>query len=111
MPFTSWSDAPSRERPGNRVLRVLNSDRATLLRVEHHGPAMHERHAHDESEQISVLLEGQMEFTVGEETRIVRPGDVVIVPPGIPHATRVAAGVEAVALEYFTPPRQDLRTT
>ncbi len=108
MPFYRWGDLPGSERPGNRVLRKVKSDHATILRVEHHGPAAHEAHVHDECDQISSLLEGEMEFTVAGDTRIVRPGELVVVPAGVVHGTRVPAGVKAVALEVFTPPRRDL---
>ncbi len=108
MPFYRWSDIPGQERPGNRVSRRVGTDHATLARVEHHGPAAHAPHVHEENDQISTLLEGEMEFTVGAETRIVRPGEVVIVPAGTLHGTRVPAGVNTVALEVFAPPRKDL---
>ena len=44
-------------------------------------------HVHPE-EQISIVREGEMEFTVGEVTRVVRPGDVIVMPPNVPHAGR-----------------------
>lgn len=109
MPFYNWDRLPGQERLGNRTVRMVISDRATVLRVEHVGPAAHELHVHEESEQISSLLEGEMEFTVGEEIRTVRPGDLVVVPAGVWHGTRVPAGGRAVALEVFTPPRSDLK--
>jgi len=109
MPFYSWEEMPRREQPGNRKSRMIVSDQATVLRVEHFGPAEHKPHVHEESEQICSLLEGEMEFTLGEETRTVRPGDVVVVPAGVRHSTRVAPGVKALALEVFAPPRRDLK--
>ena len=42
MPFYRWEDIPSRDRPGNRVLRMVSTDHATILRVEHHGPVAHQ---------------------------------------------------------------------
>lgn len=107
MPFYNWNEIPNHDRPGNRVLRMVSSDHAVVLRVEHVGPAAHEPHIHEESEQISSLLEGEMEFTLGEEVRVVRPGDIVVVPAGLLHGTRVPAGVRTVALEFFSPPRPD----
>ncbi len=109
MPYYSWSQMPCRERLGNRTLRLLCSDRSTVLMVEHVGPAMHGPHVHEESEQICSLLEVEMELTLGDETRTVRPGDIVVVPAGVAHGTRVPAGVKAVALEFFSPPRHDLK--
>jgi mannose-6-phosphate isomerase-like protein (cupin superfamily) len=45
------------------------------------GPRLH-RHAYEE---IFVILEGQARFTVGSETIDARPGQVLIVKPGVAH--------------------------
>ena len=45
------------------------------------GPRVH-RHPYEE---VFVVLEGEATFTLGEEERIVRAGDVVVAPPGVAH--------------------------
>lgn len=63
-------------------------------------------HAHVE-EQIFVMLEGELEMELGGEIRIMRPGDVALIPSWTPH--RVTAGAEAAyQLDIFSPPRQGL---
>ena len=47
-----------------------------------HGPSLH-RHPYEE---VFVVQEGEATFTAGGEERIVRAGEVVIVPAGVPHA-------------------------
>lgn len=60
-------------------------------------------HAHPE-EQISIVREGHMEITIGETTRMVRPGDVIIFPPDVPHSGTTFD--EACRLiDIFSPPR------
>ncbi len=49
-----------------------------------HGPRLH-RHPYDET---WVVIEGNLAFEAGEERLAARPGDVVIVPPGVPHRFR-----------------------
>jgi mannose-6-phosphate isomerase-like protein (cupin superfamily) len=48
------------------------------------GPRLH-RHAYDE---VFVVLEGEATYTLGDETRVVHPGEVVVAPAGVPHAFR-----------------------
>ena len=109
MPFYRWEQLPRLERPGNRTLRMVNGANSTVLRVEHIGPAAHEPHIHEDSEQITTILEGEMEYTLGDEVRTIRPGDIVVVPAGLRHGTRVPAGIRTVAIEFFSPPRTDLK--
>lgn len=60
-------------------------------------------HTHLE-EQIVVVLDGEFEYEVGGERRVMRKGDVAMIPPWVPHGAFV--GDQAcVELEVFTPPR------
>jgi mannose-6-phosphate isomerase-like protein (cupin superfamily) len=46
------------------------------------GPSLH-RHPYEE---VFVVLEGEATFTLGEEQRVARAGEVVVAPAGVPHA-------------------------
>jgi mannose-6-phosphate isomerase-like protein (cupin superfamily) len=46
-----------------------------------HGPRLH-RHPYDET---WIVLEGALTFQAGEEILPAGPGDVVVVPPEVPH--------------------------
>ena len=61
-------------------------------------------HWHDE-EQIAFVLEGALEFTVAGETRTLRRGDAVVIPPNVPHAADVLEDSEV--LDAFAPVRDD----
>ncbi|GAC1404103.1 MAG: hypothetical protein NVSMB52_17940 [Chloroflexota bacterium] len=63
-------------------------------------------HAHSE-EQIALVLEGELEFEVNGETRVLGPGMVVVIPPGAPHAAR-SLDAPCRAVDIFNPPRQAL---
>ncbi len=45
------------------------------------GPRLH-KHTYDET---WVVIEGNLTFQAGEEQLKAGPGDIVIVPPGVPH--------------------------
>jgi quercetin dioxygenase-like cupin family protein len=63
-------------------------------------------HAHDE-EQIAYVIEGELEFEVGDETRTLRPGMAVVIPANTPHSARTY-DTACLALDVFGPPRQGL---
>lgn len=64
-------------------------------------------HAHPE-EQMGTILEGEYEFELNGVRRLCRPGDVYVVPPGVPHGARTFDR-PCVALDVFAPPRGGFR--
>jgi len=64
-------------------------------------------HQHPE-EQIGTMLEGEYEFEMNGEKRMIRPGDVYVVPPNVPHAARTY-DKGCVAVDIFSPPRSGFR--
>ena len=64
-------------------------------------------HSHPH-EQMGLLLSGRAEFTVGEVTTILGPGDMWRIPGGVVHRVR-ALDAPVVALDVFHPVRDDYR--
>jgi quercetin dioxygenase-like cupin family protein len=64
------------------------------------------RHWHDE-EQISFVLEGEFEFEIGDDKRIVRRGEAIVIPPNVPHAARTFDS-SCLEVDVFYPPRKGL---
>ena len=57
-------------------------------------------------EQIGTVLKGSLELTIGDEKKVVKPGDAWCVPSNVVHRARCLE--EAVeVLECFSPPRED----
>lgn len=65
-------------------------------------------HQHDEHEQMGFLVSGVMGFKVGDEERILRPGDYYHAPKGVAH-NAWTLDEPAVLLDVFSPPREDLK--
>lgn len=59
-------------------------------------------HSHA-NEELIYVLEGTLRFTVGGETRDLRPGDSMTTPTGVAHAFSNPHGVTARALVINTP--------
>lgn len=64
-------------------------------------------HSHPH-EQMGLLLEGELTFTIGGETKKLLPGDMWRIPGGVVH-TAVAGEMPTVALDVFHPIREDYR--
>lgn len=106
--FTSWKHIPGQQRSPSRVLKLISTDKVSIGQVSHQGPSFHEHHSHQDFEQITIVIEGRMTFSCGDEERVLGPGDIVYVPAGTPHGVSVRKGDHAVTLEIFSPSRTDL---
>jgi quercetin dioxygenase-like cupin family protein len=58
-------------------------------------------------EQTSTILEGRFEFRVGEEVRECGPGEVAVIPGGVPHSGM--ALTDCRIMDIFSPVREDYR--
>jgi quercetin dioxygenase-like cupin family protein len=107
VPFYDTTNRTSKELvPGltirpfwgeNLLIGVVNIEPNTVL------PS----HSHPH-EQCSYVLEGELEFILGGERRLIHPGDLVIIPGGTEHF--VIAGSQPVRmLDIFSPVREDLK--
>jgi len=62
-------------------------------------------HSHPH-EQMGILLEGKLEFIIGNQRHLLKPGDMWRIPGGVVHSA--IAGSEPVkALDVFSPVRED----
>ncbi|MBZ8118748.1 cupin domain-containing protein [Roseovarius sp. LXJ103] len=51
-------------------------------------------HAH--RAQWGSVIEGEIEMTIGDETKIYGPGDSYFIPEGVTHSARIAAGSRVI---------------
>ena len=56
-------------------------------------------------EQINHVLQGALKFFVDEKEVVVHAGEILCIPPHVPH--EVITLEDSVALDIFNPPRQD----
>jgi quercetin dioxygenase-like cupin family protein len=106
MKTVKVSDAPARELfPGYRA-RLVHSDRMTFSYVDVDAGASFAEHDHPH-EQVIHLLEGDFEVTVDGESRVMRAGEVAVVPPNARH--RGTAITRCRILDAFCPARDDYK--
>jgi quercetin dioxygenase-like cupin family protein len=87
------------------VGRVVESEGMSFSVIELEPDTLVPEHRHV-NEQVGVLVQGAMEFRVGEETRSLGPGATWRIPANVPHEVR--SGPDgAIAVEAFAPRRAD----
>lgn len=67
--------------------------------------AVVEEHSHPH-EQVGMVVEGRAHFFVGDEDRILGPGDMYTIPGNVKHRV-VGLGEGAKAIDIFHPIRED----
>ena len=92
--------------PGTEI-RVAYGDKIMLSFVELKPGGVVPMHSHPH-EQGGICLEGALEFTIGDETRIIRKGEGWMIPGGVLHSVR-ALETGAYALDIFYPHREDYK--
>ena len=87
--------------------RLCTGDNVMLSFVEMQEGSEVPDHAHPE-EQAGYMLEGKLRLRIGDDERVIGPGEVYIVPGNVSHSATVVEGPMRV-LDIFGPPRDDYR--
>ncbi len=85
------TNLPRADVPGERVRAyLLQGERKQVVFVafDDDADAPEESHA----AQWVVVLDGEVELTIGAETNTFRKGDTYSIPAGVPHGARVKGG-------------------
>lgn len=91
--------------PGSRV-RFVHTDHLSIAYWDFEAGAVLPLHSHPH-EQVTSLVAGMLELTVGEETRLLRAGAIVMIDGKVPHAGRAVTPCRVI--DVFYPPRDDYK--
>jgi quercetin dioxygenase-like cupin family protein len=64
------------------------------------------KHVHEE-EQIVIVLDGEFNFDLDGDVKVMRPGDVAVIPAWVPHGAWTT-DTHCVEVDVFCPPRETL---
>jgi quercetin dioxygenase-like cupin family protein len=84
--------------------KVVSGEREMLVQVYVKRGCLVPMHAHD-SEQMTYVLQGALKFLVGGDEITVREGEVLLIPPGVPH--QAEALDDTFELDVFSPIRPE----
>jgi quercetin dioxygenase-like cupin family protein len=87
------------------VSRGVHGEKLTMTLLELEAGKGVPEHSHV-NEQVGVLVDGSVTFTIGEETAELAQGAIWVIPAHVPHS--VVTGPEgAIIVEAFAPARDD----
>src|SRR5689334_10756900 len=84
--------------------QIFYGEQLMVMRVSFTKAAVAQAHAHH-NEQLSVVLTGEVEFTLGDEKKVLQAGDALSIPGNVVHSA--TALVDSELIECFTPLRED----
>jgi quercetin dioxygenase-like cupin family protein len=99
-----WDDIIEEQINPLIARRFITAERLTLARFELKRGSIVPQHAH-ENEQVSYIISGALKFIVDGSPVVVRGGEVLQIPPNVPHAAEAIE--DTLAIDVFTPVRQD----
>ncbi len=102
----NWKDIKGfQARPG-AIRRVFSGEKSMMVLNEIQPFAKTDIHSHPH-EQIVYIVEGNCDFYYDKEVFPMGPGDLVVVPPNVPHTVKVKGDKPVLNLDVFTPIRED----
>lgn len=102
-----WDDMPKEKLSDFIERRIVTGEKVMLTHVYLKKGAVVPMHAHY-NEQITYILEGKIKFWIEHEDAepiIIGPGEVLTLPPNIPH--KAEAVEDTLDVDIFSPPRED----
>ena len=106
MYFQNLDEISEREIVAGYRARFIHTEKLTLAYWTVEAGAALPEHSHPH-EQIANVLEGEFELTVDGESQIMIPGQVAVIPGGVPHGGRAITPCRLI--DVFQPARDDYR--
>ena len=107
MPFVKLATLPAKEIFGGTIRgHYAHLDKMTIGEVLLQAGTVVPLHDHPH-EQVTYVLEGRFEFTVGDRTTVLEPGVAALIPGGVRHGGRTLTACRV--LDVFSPVREDYR--
>jgi quercetin dioxygenase-like cupin family protein len=100
----AWNDVEAERLNPLLDRQMITGEQVMLARVLLKKGCVVPEHSHH-NEQLTYILEGALKFWIDGREIIVRAGQVLCIPPHMPH--KAEALEDTVDLDVFHPPRQD----
>ena len=105
--FINTGNLPQKELANGVTADVAWGEKLMLSFVKLNPDATVPPHSHPH-EQMALVLSGELEVTIANESRLLKEGDVFLVPSGVEHSVKNLKSQTRV-LDIFSPPREDLK--
>lgn len=104
MQIYRWDDVENEQLNAAISRQMIHGDTMTVARISLKKGGLVPEHSHH-NEQISTVERGALKFVLAGVEKVVRPGDMLQIPPHVPHS--VEALEDSVAVDLFCPRRED----
>ncbi len=104
--FHSVESTPEKEIFPGWFGRMIHGEKMTVAYYRAAAGSHFPKHSHLH-EQVSNVLEGELEITIGDETRICRAGEVAVIAPNTIHYGQALTDVRVI--DVFSPVREEYR--
>ncbi|MFN7118242.1 MAG: cupin domain-containing protein [Saprospiraceae bacterium] len=105
-PFIALADIPVKDILPGFHGRMIHTGSVTVAHFRIDAGSVLPEHFHVH-EQITNVLEGELELTINGEKRICKAGDCAVIPSNVPHSGR--ALTEVWVIDVFSPTREDYK--
>ena len=95
-PFRTWSGREPWEFVDGVHLHAIGGEQVLLCRVRYEPGKQVPWHAHEDTEQVMIILDGEVDMTIEDETATLKAGDVVVVNRGLHHKLFSESGVSFI---------------
>lgn len=105
--FLSWDDVELETVNPQMCRRIVTGERLTVARIWFKDGFLVPQHSH-EQEQVTQVISGTLRFRLGanrEKAIDVGPGEVIVIPPNVPHEALCIGDVEE--MDTWSPRRDD----
>jgi quercetin dioxygenase-like cupin family protein len=104
LKYLSWSDIEREELNPLLYRQLIVGQEVMLARILLKEGCIVPWHSHI-NEQLSSIFEGALKFWIDGKEIVVRAGEVLVIPPNMPH--KAEALEDTLAIDTFHPPRAD----
>ena len=92
-PFRSWNGVEPFQLFPTVQIHAIGGEQVLVCRVVYEPGTTVARHSHEDSEQLMVIIEGDVTMTIGDATRTLGPGDVAVINRGVEHELHSKGGL------------------
>lgn len=86
------------------VLQTSEKSQTAVMKLAPGQASGDEAEAHEDSEQVVIVMEGEVFAEIESEGSTLREGDVVLIPPGTKHKFTNRSKKPALTFNVYSPP-------
>jgi mannose-6-phosphate isomerase-like protein (cupin superfamily) len=86
------------------VLQTTKLSQTAVMTLSPGGQSSEETNVHRQSDQILLVVKGEVQAEVEGERRLLKAGDVCVIPAGTKHRFENAGQGSALTFNVYTPP-------